>query len=91
MDYYLKDENLSFGAKGLLTYLLQDTVYEGINGKLLSRVSADTVRGTYVLLDELYEQNYIKKIQKRDGHKYMGYHYFIFMTPESRDDLYESF
>ncbi|MBP3445548.1 MAG: helix-turn-helix domain-containing protein [Bacilli bacterium] len=84
-NYHLKDKNLSFKAKGLLSFMLSlpDDWNYSIKGiSSLSKESEKTVR---TILKELESKKYliIEKKQNTKGH--FIYEYFIYEKPGTQN------
>ena len=80
-NYHLRDKNLSYKAKGLLSFMLslpEDWDYS-INGLVsISKESRDGIRS---ILKELQEHHYVE-IEKVRGYKgYFEYNYLIYEVP----------
>lgn len=84
-NYHLRDKNLSYKAKGLLSFMLslpEDWDYS-INGLVsISKESRDGIRS---ILKELQEHHYVE-IEKVRGNKgYFEYNYLIYEIPHFID------
>ena len=69
---YLKDENLSFGAIGLMTILLSCKDDTKFSVSLISKISHKSNKVVTKYLNELKRNKYVyvKKKNTRDGFKY---------------------
>ena len=87
-NYHLRDKELSFKAKGLLSYMLslpEDWDYS-LNG--LASVSKEGIKAIKNIIGELKEQGYLKinKIRKENGQ--YQYEYLIREIPEGIEPEY---
>ena len=83
-NYHLRDKNLSYKAKGLLSFMLslRDYQYYSIQGLVsVSKESTKAIRST---LEELEDNNYLirEKIQLKNGR--FDYNYHIYETPHTQ-------
>ena len=83
-NYHLRDKNLSYKAKGLLSFMLslrddQDYSIQGLVS--VSKESTKAIRST---LEELEDNNYLirEKIQLKNGR--FDYNYHIYETPHTQ-------
>lgn len=80
-NYHLRDKNLSFKAKGLLSFMLSlpdDWDYSLKGLCVIGKENRDAIRST---LKELQEYHYLE-IEKVRGNKgYFEYHYLIYEKP----------
>lgn len=88
-NYHLRDKELSFKAKGLLSYMLslpEDWDYS-LNG--LASVSKEGIKAIKNIVSELKEQGYLKinKIRKENGQ--YQYEYLIREIPEGIEPEYQ--
>lgn len=88
-NYHLRDKELSFKAKGLLSYMLslpEDWDYS-LNG--LASVSKEGIKAIKNIVTELKEQGYLKinKIRKENGQ--YQYEYLIREIPEKIEPEYQ--
>ena len=88
-NYHLRDKELSFKAKGLLSYMLslpEDWDYS-LNG--LASVSKEGIKAIKNIIGELKEQGYLKinKIRKENGQ--YQYEYLIREIPEGIEPEYQ--
>ena len=88
-NYHLRDKELSFKAKGLLSYMLslpEDWDYS-LNG--LASVSKEGIKAIKNIVTELKEQGYLKinKIRKENGQ--YQYEYLIREIPERIEPEYQ--
>ena len=89
MRHFLNDTNLSWQAKGMLAFLLEDVdMYTSIAGSELHKKSLGSRDPCFKILDELYKAHYLykKKAQDENG-KIIGNHFFIFEIPYNFEDL----
>ena len=80
-NYHLRDKNLSYKAKGLLSFMLslpEDWDYS-INGLVsISKESRDGIRS---ILKELQEHHYVEIEKVRGYNGYFEYNYLIYEVP----------
>jgi len=90
-NYHLRDKNLSYKAKGLLSFMLslpEDWDYS-LNG--LCKISKESRDGIRSILKELQDYHYLK-IEKVRGNKgYFEYNYLIYELPNCINLENESF
>jgi uncharacterized phage protein (TIGR02220 family) len=80
----IQDKNLTWGAKGLLTYLLHLPDDWKINIQDLKNRSINGRDGTRRLLNELIEKKYIIKEKARAGDgKFSGFDYTVYEQPQT--------
>lgn len=86
-NYHLRDKNLSYKAKGLLSFMLslpEDWDYS-LNG--LCAISKESRDGIRSILKELQEHHYVE-IEKIRGDKgYFEYNYLIYEVPHFIDSI----
>lgn len=88
-NYHLRDKELSFKAKGLLSYMLslpEDWDYS-LNG--LASISKEGIKAIKNIVTELKEQGYLKinKLRKENGQ--YQYEYLIREIPEGIEPEYQ--
>ena len=85
---YLEDVELSFKAKGLMTYLLSRPNDWKVYISHLKKVSTDGRDSVINTIKELMEKGYIIRSEtlKVKG-KYTGYKYTVFESPKNRNGL----
>lgn len=80
-NYHLRDKNLSYKAKGLLSFMLslpEDWDYS-LAG--LCSISKETRDGIRLILKELQEQHYVEIEKVRGDNRYFEYNYLIYEVP----------
>lgn len=84
-NYHLRDKNLSYKAKGLLSFMLSlpDDWEYSVNG--LTAVSKESTKAIRSTLKELEDYKYLirKKIQHKNGR--FDYDYLIYETPYTQN------
>ena len=86
-NYHLQDKNLSYKAKGLLSYMLslpEDWCY---SVKGLSYVSMEGVKAINSILKELERNNYIIRKRMQGSHGKFYYEYNIYETPYTQKGI----
>lgn len=82
-NYHLRDKNLSYKAKGLLSFMLtlpKDWDYS-VNG--LVKLSKEGLKAVRSMLKELEENNYLIREKVRDEYGKFDYEYNIYEKPYS--------
>lgn len=77
-NYHLRDKNLSYKAKGLLSFMLslpEDWDYSLAGLCSISKESRDGIR---LILKELQEQHYVEIEKVRGDNRYFEYNYLIY-------------
>ena len=97
---YLKDNDLSFGAIGLMTLLLSCKDDTNFSLKFIGIISCKSIKIVTKYLNELKINNYvyIKKSNTKDGYTYMYYIYedkkfnpfFISENPDTQNPTWEN-
>lgn len=80
-NYHLRDKNLSYKAKGLLSFMLslpEDWDYSLAGLCSISKESRDGIR---LILKELQEQHYVEIEKVRGDNRYFEYNYLIYEVP----------
>ena len=88
-NYHLRDKELSFKAKGLLSYMLslpEDWDYS-LNG--LARVSKEGIKAIKNIITELKEKGYLKINRLRKENGQYQYEYLIREIPEGIEPEYQ--
>jgi len=78
----LRDNRLSWKAKGLLAYLLHLPDDWQVYIADLKNRSKDGRDATTSAINELIENNYISREQKKEKGQFSGYEYFVYESPE---------
>ena len=83
-NYHLRDQNLSFKAKGLLSFMLSlpENWDYSLNG--LVAVSKESIKAIRNILKELKENGYLVIEQDRGDKGYYKYNYIIYEVPIDR-------
>ena len=84
-NYHLQDKNLSYKAKGLLSFMLslpEDWDYSLVGLCSISKESRD---GTRSILKELQEHHYVEIEKVRGDKGYFEYNYLIYEIPHLID------
>lgn len=80
-NYHLRDKNLSYKVKGLLSFMLslpEDWDYSLAGLCSISKESKDGIR---LILKELQEQHYVEIEKVRGDNRYFEYNYLIYEVP----------
>lgn len=88
-NYHLRDRNLSYKAKGMLSFMLslpEDWDYSLKGLCVISKESRDGIRS---ILNELKENHYLEIEQVRNDKGMFEYNYLIFEKPEYREQKNE--
>lgn len=80
-NYHLQDKNLSYKAKGLLSFMLSLPEDWDYSLKGLVSVSKENIKAIRTILNELKETGYLEIIQTRGGNGYYKYEYIIREIP----------
>ena len=77
-NYHLRDKNLSYKAKGLLSFMLSlpDNWDYSLNG--LVAVSKEQITSIRSTIDELKKQKYLKRELSKDSKGKFKYNYLIY-------------
>lgn len=81
-NYHLRDKNLSYKAKGLLSFMLSLPEDWDYSMKGLVAVSKENIKAIRTILNELKEHGYIEIKQCREQNGYYKYEYIIREIPE---------
>ena len=89
MRHFLNDKSLSWQAKGMLAYLLEDNdMYTSIAGDKIYKKSKCGRHVCFKILEELYTSRYLYKKRETDKEgKFSGNHFFIFEVPYTSEDI----
>ena len=80
-NHFIRDENLSWKARGLLVYLLHLPDDWQIYLEDLKNRATDGRDSTISGIKELMKKGYIKRTRKRDNGKFIGYDYEVYERP----------
>lgn len=80
-NYHLQDKNLSYKAKGLLSFMLSLPEDWDYSLKGLVSVSKENIKAIRTILNELKEMGYLEIIQTRGENGYYKYEYIIREIP----------
>lgn len=86
----LRDDKLSWKAKGLLAYLLHLPDDWKINVEDLKNRSKDGRDSTNNAIKELVENGYILRTRNREGGRFKSYDYDLFETPQTENTVTEN-
>ena len=86
-NYHLQDKNLSFKAKGLLSYMLSlpDSWNYSVRG--LSAISKEGIKAINSILKELEDNNYLIRNRKQEENGRFYYEYIIYETPYTQKGI----
>jgi len=73
----LEDPNLSFKAKGLWAYCMSRPNHWEFHVSHLAKVSKEGRDAIYSAINELEEQGYVKKVQRRSNGRFVGFDYEV--------------
>ena len=82
-NYHLQDKNLSYRAKGLLSFMLSLPEDWDYSMKGLVAVSKENIKAIRTILNELKEHGYLEIVQTRGEKGYYKYEYIIREIPIS--------
>jgi hypothetical protein len=82
---FLSNENLSFKAKGILSYLLSKPDDWIVLVKDIVNRSKDGRDSVYSGIKELIEEGYIVRHRIKEKGKFIGIEYFVYEYPVSKD------
>lgn len=85
-NYHLQDKNLSYKAKGLLSFMLSLPEDWDYSLKGLVSVSKENIKAIRTILNELKETGYLEIIQTRGENGYYKYEYIIREIPVKEMD-----
>ena len=85
-NHHLQDKNLSYKAKGLLSFMLSLPEDWDYSLKGLVSVSKENIKAIRTILNELKETGYLEIIQTRGENGYYKYEYVIREIPEKEID-----
>lgn len=80
-NYHLQDKNLSYKAKGLLSFMLSLPENWDYSMKGLVGVSKENIKAIRTILNELKEHGYLEIVQVRDEKGHYKYEYIIRELP----------
>ena len=80
-NHFIRDENLSWKARGLLVYLLHLPDDWQIYLEDLKNRSTDGRDSTMTGMAELMKKGYIKRTRKREKGRFVGYDYEVYEVP----------
>lgn len=86
-NYHLQDRNLSFKAKGLLSYMLSLPSDWNYSIKGLSCVSMEGVKAIKSILKELEDNSYLVRFRKQGSHGRFYYEYNIYEVPCTQEGI----
>lgn len=88
-NYHLRDKNLSYKAKGLLSFMLSlpDNWDYSLNG--LCSISKEGKDGIRSILKELQENHYLEIEKVRGNRGYFEYNYLIYELPHYTENIKE--
>ena len=81
-NHYLQNKQLSWSAKGLLTYLLSLPADFKVNLAYIKTVSLDGIHSTRSALRELEQHGHCKKVVKREGGFIVYQDFEIYENPQ---------
>ena len=80
-NHFIRDENLSWKARGLLVYLLHLPDDWQIYLEDLKNRATDGRDSTISGIKELMKKGYIKRTRKREKGRFVGYDYEVYEVP----------
>ena len=80
-NHFIRDENLSWKAKGILVYLFHLPDDWQIYLEDLKNRSTDGRDSTTSGIEELMKKGYMKRTRKRDKGRFVGYDYEVYEIP----------
>lgn len=83
--YYLRDSEISFGAKGMLTVLLNLAPGIEISAEQISCLGNSSPYMVNVILKELTIKNYLERPICHEGQKICGREYHVYSKPKSKE------
>lgn len=84
-NYHLRDQNLSYRAKGLLSFMLSLPEDWDYSMKGLVAVSKENIKAIRTILNELKERGYVEINQARESNGYYKYEYIIREIPKTEE------
>lgn len=88
-NYHLQDKNLSYKAKGLLSFMLSLPETWDYSMKGLKAISKESIKALRNILLELENSKYITRIRKQDEHGKFYYDYSIYEIPFNINPYYQ--
>lgn len=88
-NYHLQDKNLSYKAKGLLSFMLSLPETWDYSMKGLEAISKENIKALRNILLELENSKYITRIRKQDEHGKFYYDYSIYEIPFNINPYYQ--
>lgn len=88
-NYHLQDKNLSYKAKGLLSFMLSLPETWDYSMKGLEAISKESIKALRNILLELENSKYITRIRKQDEHGKFYYDYSICEIPFNINSYYQ--
>lgn len=86
-NFHLRDQNLSYRAKGLLSFMLSLPDDWDYSMKGLVAVSKENIKAIRTILNELKEHGYLEINQTREKNGYYKYEYIIREIPEVKENM----
>ena len=80
-NYHLRDKNLSYKAKGLLSFMLSLPEDWDYSLAVLCSISKESRDGIRLILKELQEKHYVEIEKVRGDNRYFEYNYLIYEVP----------
>lgn len=87
-NYHLQDKNLSYKAKGLLSFMLSLPETWDYSMKVLEAIRKESIKALRNILLELESSKYITRIRKQDEHGKFYYDYSIYEIPFNINPYY---
>ena len=87
-NYHLQDKNLSYKAKGLLSFMLSLPETRDYSMKDLEAIGKESIKALRNILLELENSKYITRIRKQDEHGKFYYDYSIYEIPFNINPYY---
>lgn len=80
-NYHLRDKNLSYKAKGLLSFMLSLPDNWDYSMRGLEKISKENIKAIRTILQELEKNKYLVRTRKQGEHGRFYYDYSIYETP----------
>lgn len=88
-NYHLRDKNLSYKAKGLLSFMLSLPDNWDYSMRGLEKISKENIKAIRTILQELEKNKYLVRTRKQGEYGRFYYDYSIYETPYNLSPYYQ--
>lgn len=89
-NYHLRDKNLSYKAKGLLSFMLSLPEEWDYSMKGLEKISKESIKAIRSILQELEKNKYLVRTRRQGEYGRFYYDYSIYETPYDLSPYYQN-